>query len=190
MAQDVRPSRGPAPLKPVLAVLFACVAVAALFAAGMAADRYGSRKPAAAAPAVPARTSPGPGVGTPARDGKFEFVVSGVDCSRTSLGVEHLKRTAKGKFCVVSLSVRNISDDARYFLGRAQKAFDSAGTEYRVDEIADLYLNRDTDTFLDRLGPGERAAGKLVFDVPRTVRPTRLELHDSPLSGGVRVTVR
>ena len=31
--------------------------------------------------------------------------------------------------------------------------------------------------------------GKLVFDLPRTAGLTALELHDSLLSGGVRVVV-
>jgi Domain of unknown function (DUF4352) len=197
MTQDLRDrqrpdpgARGGAPLKPLLAVLFAGVAVAALFAAGVAADRYGHREPVAATSPTPSTSPPAPGLGAPVRDGKFEFVVSRVDCSRTSVGIEHLKRTAKGKYCVVSLSVRNIAGDAQYFLGHAQKAFGADGTAYGNDELAGLYANRDAGTFLRRLTPGERVSGKLVFDVPRTVRLTTLELHDSLLSGGVRVTLR
>jgi hypothetical protein len=129
-------------------------------------------------------------VGAAVRDGKFEFVVSRVDCTRSALGQEHLKRTAKGKFCVVTLSLRNIGGGAQYFLSYAQKAFDGAGAGYGVDEIADLYVNRDTKTFLDRVGPGERVAGSIVFDVPKAVTLTTLELHDSLLSRGVRVSCR
>jgi hypothetical protein len=32
-------------------------------------------------------------------------------------------------------------------------------------------------------------SGTLVFDVPKTVKLTALELHDSLLSGGVRVAL-
>jgi hypothetical protein len=195
MVPDLREpgTRGGAPLKPLFAVLFAGIAVAALFLAGMAAERFGGKEPAAATTVTPTRAAPKPppepGVGDAVRDGKFEFVVSQVDCSRSTVGVEHLKRTAKGRFCVISLSVRNIADGSQYFLGHAQKAFDAAGTKYGDDEIAGVYANHDTGTFLSKLGPGERSSGKLVFDVPRTVRLTTLELHDSLLSGGVRVSL-
>jgi hypothetical protein len=172
--------------------------VAVLFVVGVVAQRYGSKEPAAAAvTSPPAKTTPArpgsrppPGIGDAVRDGKFEFVVSRVDCSPTSIGPERLKRTAKGRYCVVSLSVRNIADGAQYFLGRAQKAFDAAGTAYGNDEIAGIYANRDTLTFLRKLDPGERVAGELVFDVPKPVRLTTLELHDSLLSDGVEVTLR
>jgi uncharacterized protein DUF4352 len=195
MPQD-SPGQRRAPLNPLLAVLFASGAVVVLFLAGLVAQHYGSRQPAATAataagpePAVTTSSKPPPGIGDAVRDGKFEFVVSRVDCSRSTVGLEHLERTAKGKYCVVSLSVRNIADGSQYFLGRAQKAFDAAGTEYHDDEIAGVYANHDTQTFLQKLDPGERVSGKLVFDVPRAAELTRLELHDSLLSGGVKVTI-
>ncbi|MFD0521148.1 DUF4352 domain-containing protein [Paractinoplanes durhamensis] len=180
-------------MNPLVAVLLAVGAVVVLFGVGAAAERYGNKEPAAAAvttaPTKKATVKP-PGIDDAVRDGQFEFIVSRVDCAQTSLGVEHLKRTAQGKFCVVSLSVRNISDDSQYFLGHAQKAIDAAGTSYGNDEIAGVYVNRDTQTFLQKLGPGERVVGKLVFDVPKAVTLTTLELHDSLLSGGVEVKLR
>jgi hypothetical protein len=192
-------SRGRAPLKPLLAILLACLAVVTLFAAGAAAERYGSVAAVATSPPAPnapdpapARavpTRPEPAIGDAVRDGKFEFVVTRLDCSRTSVGLEHLKRTAKGRFCVVSLSVRNIADGPKYFLGKAQKAVDAAGTTYGSDEIAGLYANRNTQTFVQRLTPGRKVTGWLVFDVPKTAKLTTLELHDSLLSGGVKVTL-
>lgn len=196
MAHDPPRARGRAPLNPLLAGLLAVVAVAVLFLAGVAAQRLGGQDPAVATTATtpPARAtpsrSPAPAIGDAVRDGKFEFVIAGVDCSRTAVGLEHLKRTAKGRFCVVDLSVRNIADDAKLFLGHAQRAFDSSGLTYRSDELAGLYANLDTETFLEKLDPGERVTGKLVFDVPEAARLTTLELHDSLLSGGVRVTLR
>ncbi|GAB2601040.1 hypothetical protein Aab01nite_64360 [Paractinoplanes abujensis] len=174
---------------PVLAALIGVVAVVALFLAGVALQAVGHPQPQAAAVTPSSSPSPSspPRIGTKVRDGKFEFVVSGVDCSRTSVGPELLRRTAKGRYCVVSLSVRNFSAGTKYFVGRAQKAFDGRGGSYGNDELAGIYANRDTKTFLEKLGPGERVTGKLVFDVPAKVRLTRLELHDSLLSGGVSV---
>jgi len=194
MVHDPHPQHRPGlrsrgPLNPLLAVLLAGGAVVVLFLAGAAAERFVSKAPAAATTGTSPPAKPKPRVGDKVRDGKFEFVVSRVNCSATSIGIEHLKRTAKGKYCVVSLSVRNIGDGSQYFLGHAQKAYDAAGTAYGNDDIAGLYANRDTQTFLQRLDRGERVAGKLVFDVPKAVKLTTLELHDSLLSGGIKVTL-
>jgi hypothetical protein len=177
-------------LNPLLAVLFAGVAVVVLFFAGVAAQQLNSKQPVAAAEPTKKAPPPPPGLGDKVRDGKFEFVVSKVDCAHRSVGPEHLQRTAKGKFCLVRLSVRNIADGARYFLGHAQKAYDAEGTAYGDDALAGVYANRDTQTFLEKLDPGERVSGNLVFDVPRPVKLVRLELHDSPLSRGAKVALK
>ncbi|MBL7252831.1 DUF4352 domain-containing protein [Actinoplanes sp. LDG1-01] len=150
----------------------------------------GDPQPRAAAVTPSPAPSLSPRFGDKVRDGKFEFVVSGVDCSRTTVGPEFLRRTAKGRYCVVSLSVRNFSGDTKYFLGRAQQAIDGRGTTYGNDELAGIYANRDTKTFLEKLEPGERVTGKLVFDVPSSTRLTVVELHDSLLSGGVKVLLK
>ncbi|MFI5889938.1 DUF4352 domain-containing protein [Actinoplanes sp. NPDC051513] len=204
MSHDPRPrrrpdpgARGGAPLRPLLATLLACGAVAVLFVVGVLAQRHGGTEAAATTvTSPPARTAPAkqgskppPGVGDAVRDGKFEFVVSRVDCSQTSVGLEHFKRTANGKYCVVSLSVRNIADGSQFFLGAAQKAFDATGASYGNDEIAGVYANHDTETFLRKVDPGRRVDGRLVFDVPKAAKLTSLELHDSLLSGGVKVTL-
>ncbi|WP_240670107.1 DUF4352 domain-containing protein [Actinoplanes solisilvae] len=193
---DPRPRRR-APLNPLLTVLLACGAVVVLFFAGVAAQQINSGEvPAAAgtvsspAPTTKRTTKPPPGLGDAVRDGKFEFVVTKVDCSRTEVGLEHFERTADGKYCVVSLRVRNIAKESQYFLGHAQKAFDAAGKSYGSDEIAGVYANRDTQTFLQKLDPGERVTGKLVFDVPKAVKLTSLKLHDSLLSGGAVIDLR
>jgi hypothetical protein len=145
-----------------------------------------------AAPATPSR-SPARKAATlkqPVRDGKFEFVVQGVDCSRSTVGVEHLKRTAAGRYCVISLSIRNIADRPQLFLGKAQKVVDAGGKEFRDDEAAGLFANRTTQTFLRKIDPGRQVRGKVVFDVPKSTKLTEIELHDSYFSGGVRVALK
>ncbi|WP_308121015.1 DUF4352 domain-containing protein [Paractinoplanes bogorensis] len=186
----------------MLASVFALVAVVALFLAGIAAESYRHGGPAGpveaqagAKPAAPKKKAtpshaPEPGVGDKVRDGKFEFVVSKVDCSKNTVGLEHFERTATGRYCVVSLSARNFSSEPKYFVGHAQKAIGADGTEYGNDELASIYANRATRTFLQKLDPGERVTGKLVFDVPKTAKLTTLVLHDSLLSGGVTVKLR
>jgi hypothetical protein len=174
-----------------------------LFLFGAAAQNFGRNSDPAAATAAagkPKATTPAkgtgatgakpPGFGDPVRDGRFEFVVSRADCSKSNLGMEHLKRTAKGKYCVVDLSVKNIADNPQLFLGSAQEAFDAAGTKFSDDEIAGLYANVNTQTFLRIIRPGEKVVGKVVFDIPKSATLTTIELHDSFLSGGAQVALR
>jgi hypothetical protein len=195
LRQQRRPIRAAKPLSPLrlwLAVLVSAGAVVVLFAAGIAIEQYGRRQPAAATATTspPAKVVPaGPGLGDAVRDGKFEFIVSRVSCSKAAIGIEHLKRVPKGKYCVVSLSARNIGDSSKYFVGHAQKAYDGSGAEYGSDELAGVYANRGTEAFLQKVGPGEKVTGKLVFDVPAAAKLITLELHDSLLSGGAEVTV-
>jgi hypothetical protein len=186
--RPVRAARPVSPIKLMVAIVGSAIAVVVLFAAGIAAEQYHRRPVAATSPSVKASPA-GPGLGDEVRDGKFAFVVSRVDCSRTTIGIEHLKRTATGKFCVVSLSVRNAGDGARYFVGKAQKAYDAGGAEYGSDELAGIYANRGTEAFLRRLQPGGKVSGKLVFDIPKNARLTRVGLHDSLLSGGATVAI-
>lgn len=47
------------------------------------------------------------GLGQPAPDGDFSFVVSGVDCSLTEIGDQYFGTKAQGQFCVVSVAVTN-----------------------------------------------------------------------------------
>jgi len=182
---------------PLLWALAAVGVLVGLFLFGAAAQDFGHEKEAAVAttgrPAetgkTDAKVTKSPGFGDAVRDGKFEFVVSRADCSKSTVGLEHLNRKAKGKFCVVDLSVKNIADEPQFFLGSAQKAFDAAGTKFTDDELAGFYANRDTQTFLQKIKPGGKVVGKVVFDVPKATKLTTVELHDSFFSGGVQITL-
>ncbi|MFI1992940.1 DUF4352 domain-containing protein [Actinoplanes sp. NPDC020271] len=185
--RPVRASRGVSPLKVTVAVVASVVAVIVLFAAGIAAEQFNRGLPAAATATTSPAAKAGPGLGDAVRDGKLEFVVSRVDCTHRTVGAERLTRTAAGKYCVVSLSVRNVGDGAKFFVGHEQRAYDASGAEYAGDELAGVYANRGTEAFLRRLEPGERVAGKLVFDIPKKAALTTLKVHDSPFSGGAEV---
>lgn len=128
------------------------------------------------------------GIGTKVRDGKFEFTVTGVDCSKTKVGDDVLNTTAQGKFCIVSVTVANIGDQAQTFDGGDQKAY-VGKVEFSDDGTAEMYINSDNQTFLQDINPGNSVKGKLIFDVPKSTKLTEVELHDSPFSGGVRVAL-
>ncbi|WIN00351.1 DUF4352 domain-containing protein [Actinoplanes oblitus] len=187
--RPIRPAKPVSPVKVTIAVVGSIVALIVLFAGGIAAEQYTRRQPAAATSPPVQVVKAGPGLGNVVRDGKLEFVVSRMDCSRTTIGVEHLRRSAQGRFCVISLSVRNIGDGAKLFVGHAQLAYDASGTEYHSDQLAGIYANRGTEAFLERLQPGEKVAGKIVFDVPKKAKLTTLKLRDSLLSGGAEIAL-
>lgn len=179
-------------LHPLTATLLVCAVLTALFTAGFMAQHFAPTQAsiASAPPSLPPPAVRLPGIGDPARDGKFEFVVSRVDCSHAAIGKERLERTAKGRFCVISLTVRNITaEDSQYFLGHAQKVFAADDTSYGYDELASIYASQDIQPFAHKLNAGESMKVKLVFDVPRTTKLTTLELHDSLLSGGTEITL-
>ncbi|HZN72171.1 MAG TPA: DUF4352 domain-containing protein [Micromonosporaceae bacterium] len=128
-------------------------------------------------------------VGSPVRDGKFEFVVKKVECGKRSVGTGSLRETAQGQYCLVSLSVKNIGKEPQTLSDSNQKAFAPDGVEYGTDSVASLYANGDNNVWLNEINPGNQVTGILVFDIPSNARIARLELHDSAFSGGVDVKV-
>jgi len=144
-------------------------------------------KPASKAPDQPAPAAAAK-IGTPVRDGKFEFVVKSAKCGATNFGGQFGK-TAQGHFCVVDVTVKNIGDQPQTFHSSSQKSFNAAGQELAVDDTATIYANENSAAFLNEINPGNTTSAKLVWDVPKTAKLVRLKLHDSPFSGGVEVTL-
>ncbi|MEU5903269.1 DUF4352 domain-containing protein [Micromonospora sp. NPDC047467] len=134
----------------------------------------------------PAKTAK---IGQPARDGKFEFTVKSSKCGVAKIGSDLLGQKAQGQFCLVTLNVKNIGKEAQMFDGSSQKAYAADGTEYSADSGAAIYANKNAETFLNDINPGNQVNGVVVFDIPKNVKLTKLELHDSPFSGGVDVTL-
>ncbi|MEU5763615.1 protein kinase [Nocardia sp. NPDC047648] len=141
---------------------------------GPPGDDRGS-DPAAVAPA-----------GSPVRDGKFEFVVTNVDTGVARVGLQR----ATGSFLIVTLAVRNISDETKWFLPMGQRLLDAQNTPFDHNATATMWQNTQQRLgYSFELRPGQSATTQLVFDLPRTATPDHLELHDFVLSGGVRVHI-
>ncbi|MDG4830456.1 DUF4352 domain-containing protein [Solwaraspora sp. WMMD1047] len=128
-------------------------------------------------------------IGDQVRDGKFEFTVKSIKCGVNKIGSDLLGERAQGQFCLVTVHVKNIGKEAQYFDDSSQRAYDANDVEYSTDSGAAIYANEDAATFLNEINPGNQVTGVLVFDIPKKVKLTRLELHDSPFSGGVTVTL-
>jgi hypothetical protein len=199
------PTAAPAPRRPwfarhkVLTALGCVVVVVAVAGAlGGGADDATPPAPAAGAqsPSAPAaETSPEPapaearaGIGTPVRDGKFEFTVTGVEPGVARVGDDMFGQDAQGQFMLVHVTVTNIGDKAQYFDGSSQKLTDAQGRTHSADTGAAIYLG-DAQSFLNQINPGNSVQGTVVFDVPADAAPASVELHDSPFSGGVEVAL-
>ncbi|MEU7948855.1 DUF4352 domain-containing protein [Micromonospora taraxaci] len=128
-------------------------------------------------------------IGQPARDGKFEFTVKSSKCGVAKIGSDMLGQKAQGQFCLVTVNVKNIGKEAQMFDGSSQKAYAADGTEYSADTGAAIYANKNAETFLNDVNPGNQVTGVVVFDIPKNVKLTKLELHDSMFSGGVDVAL-
>ena len=139
------------------------------------------------APAAPDAVTAG--IGQPVRDGKFEFTVNGVDCSKNSLGTNPVSTQASGVFCLVDVAVSNIGNESQMLDSTSQVAYDAAGNKYSTDTEAAFYLDDAGQALFEQLNPGTSVNGVLVFDVPAGTQLTEIELHDSMFSNGVKVAL-
>ncbi|MEV0293458.1 DUF4352 domain-containing protein [Nocardia sp. NPDC050710] len=121
---------------------------------------------------------------TPVRDGKFEFAVTDVESGISRVGLQ----SAQGSYLIVTLAVRNISDEPKWFLPFGQKLFDTHNRGVDHDTTATAWQTvRHGYGYSFELTPGQSATTQLVFDIAPDATPSHLELHDFLLSNGVSV---
>lgn len=126
-----------------------------------------------------------------AKDGKFEFVVKKVECGTTTIGTnEYLKKNAQGQFCLMTISVKNIGDEAQGFFGSNQKLLNAQSQQYAADDAAGVYVDQNYSTLFSNINPGNSVEGVIVFDIPKDQTPVFAQLHDSAFSDGVKVSLQ
>jgi hypothetical protein len=130
------------------------------------------------------------GIGSPARDGSFEFTVNSFECGETTVGDEFFEEEAQGQYCLMSVRVENIGDSAQLFSADNQYVFNEEGTQYSASFEATFANNPEGDELFTEINPGNAVEGVVVFDVPESAELAYAELHDSPFSGGVRVELQ
>ncbi|MFD6417079.1 DUF4352 domain-containing protein [Streptomyces sp. NPDC060194] len=130
-----------------------------------------------------------PGLNDPVRDGKFEFTVTKVKGGVGNIGGSDFGEDAQGQYYLVYLTVENIGDEAQIFMGDDQILLGPDDQEYSSDTMAEVLLE-NSESFLEEINPGNKVEGILAFDIPESVTPDRIELHDSFLSDGVTVQLR
>ncbi|TDC76189.1 DUF4352 domain-containing protein [Actinomadura sp. 7K507] len=127
------------------------------------------------------------GVGREYRDGKFAFTVTKVKKGVKQVGNQYLGDTAQGQFVIISVTVKNIGDNARTFTHHNQTLIDTRNREFEADPEASMWSEQDTKSFLQQINPGNSVKGKLIYDVPRGTKLKAVKLHDSMFSGGTTV---
>ncbi|NMR20059.1 DUF4352 domain-containing protein [Cellulomonas fimi] len=151
--------------------------------------------PAAGAPAQPEPVAPAPEpavavIGSPVRDGKFEFTVTSVERVGPTIGEGFTEETAQGEYLVVRLNVTNIGDEPQMLSTGGQVLYNDKGQKYEPSSDALFSLEGASDFFLEDINPGNTIVGApLLFDVPPGTVLDRIELHDSLFSGGVDVSI-
>ena len=172
-----------------LAVLIAIIVAASGGGKSGETSTSAASSPAGAASASEAPAAKDPGIGTPVRDGKFEFTVAKVESGKKQVGEQYLEQTAQGSYTLVHLSVKNIGDEAQSFSDSDQKLIGADGKQYSADSMAGSAI-KNNDVLFAQINPGNAVDGILVFDLPAGAVPAKLELHDSPFSGGVTVALK
>ena len=134
--------------------------------------------------------SSAPGIGSPVRDGKFQFTVTSVSHAHR-IGGSFLGQKAQGEFAILHVTVTNIGSEAQTLDDSSQYVFDSKGRKFSADSEADIVANNGNNSvFLQDINPGNTVRGKIAFDLPQGDSAVKAELHDSAFSGGVTVGLR
>jgi hypothetical protein len=114
----------------------------------------------------------------------FRFTVSKVKCGVAKVGSgATLFIEAKGQFCLVTLTVKNLSDTSTHFWADSASVNGRDGVAHTADRSAMVWANYDKEnkrlSSWDEISPGDSPSAILVFDVPKNVTLTSINLPDS-----------
>lgn len=176
----------------ILTAILAVIILAALVNAmgGSKTNTTSDSKSSSKSSQNSSNSNPTAKVGEAVRDGKFEFVVKGLECGKPTVGAnEYITKTAQGQYCLLSVTVKNIGNEKQSLFSANQKLLNGK-VEYSADDTATLYAAPQGSSWYSDINPGNSVEGTIVFDVPKDVTPTVAELHDSAYSGGAKVNLQ
>ena len=123
-------------------------------------------------------------------DGRFEFAVTGMRCGVRQVGSKRLGQKARGQFCLVAVTVKNVGPRAQTLDASWQTGYAPDGRAYPSEAGAAMFVGVPGPTVLESIRPGVRVRGTLVFDVPRGTVLSSVVLRASALTPGVRIPLR
>ena len=121
-------------------------------------------------------TSASAGMGQEMIDGKFAFIATDISSSPTFDST-----SARGVWWIVSMAVRNVGTEPRFFEMAAQSLMDSDGRGHSATLMEPPLANK--------IDPGLQMSLRLAFDVPPGVRPKKMVLRESASSAGAPVNL-
>ncbi len=128
-------------------------------------------------------------IGTEVLDVNLAFTVASVDCGATQVTGGPSTRTAQGKYCFLTLTLRNVGRTPVTFQGRAQMLQDTQQRLFGPDTAATAAhpANAGRDMLAPVVNPGNELKGVLVFDVPTDVNLVGVALRAGPTGRGAFV---
>lgn len=110
----------------------------------------------------------------------FRFTVSTVKCGMTKVGDNTTFEIAKGQYCLVTLTVQNVTGAAAPFWYSAVSVDGPDGAAYRSDGAAMFAVNKKGNhlPFFNKIDAGKSLTGILVFDIPTNVTPMTINLPE------------
>ena len=128
-------------------------------------------------------------IGTKVRDGTFEYVVTGMERpGKTLTGKVGKTLTANGDFVIVHVDITNIGDVPQSPDCSCQRLVDDKGQEFEPSSA--ILSTLEALKFVQLINPASTVDDVLMlFDVAPGSKVVAIELHDSPLSQGVRVNL-
>jgi hypothetical protein len=125
-----------------------------------------------------------------ARDGGFEFKVTGVRCSEQTIGSnQYAFAEAEGTFCRVSVEIKNTGDSPASLPLQSQFInTDSDDVKHPADKEDTQYAQEDQTAgyWYEDIAPEETVSGDIVFDPP-SPNVSRVILHGSENTPGIEV---
>jgi hypothetical protein len=123
--------------------------------------------------------SPPAGADGPVQDGKLRFAVTSTTCPKPA-------KDATKRTCRIGVKINNVGHEARVLYPGQQKLVD----EDDVLHGGTMLLDKNGKEIMPiRIEPGGAFTGTLVFDLPKSLKPASLEVHDSGLSAGARINL-
>ncbi|TYB53167.1 protein kinase [Nonomuraea sp. PA05] len=123
--------------------------------------------------------SPAVGADGPVQDGKLRFAVTSAKCPKPD-------KAAAERTCQIGVQVRNVGEEARVLYPGQQKLIDEDDELHGGSKLLDKGGKEITPI---RIEAGASFTGALVFELPAELSPVGLEVHDSGLSTGARVSL-
>jgi hypothetical protein len=181
---------------PIALVVLIIVIVAVASSGGSSSNNASSGSSARSANSGSSSTFSGSstaGIGSKARDGKFQFVVTRISHQKNVGDVaDGLGDTAQGEYTVLHVTVSNIGAQAQDLDDSAQYVYDARGRQFSASSSADIDGNGSNGggVLFNQINPGDTVHGKIYFDLPTSDKAIRAVLHDSVFSDGVTVSLR